>query len=343
MRKIIQTLCEAAGPSGEEKEVAEVLKGLLCNLAFSMETDPLGSMIVKLNEPHPDKPVLLLDAHFDEIGFIVTEILDGGFLRLTCCGGVDRRCIAGSQVTVLAKKRIEGIVCGLPPHLRGEKDPSVPGKESIYLDCGRSEEEISSIVRIGDRCVFRPRFTELLGDKVSCKSLDNRTGCAVLIRIAQMIHEAKKECPFHIVLLFSSREETGEQGATAAAYHIAASEALIFDVSYGYTPDAPRHRCGEMGKGPMIGYSPVLSRTMSDRLIQLAKEKEIPYQLEVMSPSTGTNADAIMIAGTGTPAGMLSVPLRYMHTPSEVISLSDIEYTAKLAFEYLMSGGMNYD
>ena len=202
MREIVKTLCEVAGPSGEERQVAEVLKSLLRDFAFSVETDPLGNLIVKLNEPKSDKPVLLLDAHFDEIGFMVTEILDGGFLRLSCCGGIDRRCIAGSFVTVLGKERLDGIVCSLPPHLRGEKDPSVPGKESVYLDCGRSKDELSDRVHVGDRCIFKPHFTQLLGDKISCKSLDNRAGCAVLVRIAQLIREANGECPFQVVLLF---------------------------------------------------------------------------------------------------------------------------------------------
>ncbi|MBR4306261.1 MAG: M42 family peptidase, partial [Ruminiclostridium sp.] len=147
-----------------------------------------------------------------------------------------------------------------------------------------------------------------------------------------------KKLKYNLDVSFTSQEETGERGAKIAAFNLNPDICLEMDVSFAYTPDSERHKCGELGKGVMIGVAPSLSKRLSKELIAIAKEKEIPYSLEVMGGETGTNADAIGVAKGGAECGTLSIPLRYMHTPVEVVDPKDIEAIGRLIYEFAKEG-----
>lgn len=140
-------------------------------------------------------------------------------------------------------------------------------------------------------------------------------------------------------MLFSTREEVGGQGAATGAFSIRPTEAIVVDVSYAFTPDSPRHKCGDMGKGPMIGIAPTLSRAISTRLCELAQKEGIPYQTEIMDGKTGTNADQIVISRGGVASGMVSIPIKYMHTPIETVHPDDVENSARLIAAYILDKG----
>ncbi|MEG1448577.1 MAG: M42 family peptidase, partial [Oscillospiraceae bacterium] len=173
----------------------------------------------------------------------------------------------------------------------------------------------------------------LLNDLISSKSLDDRAGCAAVIYAGYLI---KKQNPnIGVTLCLSTMEEVGGQGAKTAAFDINPTHAIAVDVSFAHTPDAKVEKCGKLFGGPMVGVSPILNKEMSEKLMEIAKAENIPYQIEAMGGKTSTNADEIAITRGGVITGLLSIPQRYMHTPIETASLSDIENTGKLMAEYV--------
>lgn len=334
VKDIIFELISAAGVSGDEFgacETAERMLSAFCNT----ETDAFGNVIGYRGEFDNNKPTLLLDAHIDEIGFIVTYITDEGFLKVGNCGGIDRRLLLAQQVTIFGKETISGIITSTPPHLE-EDNKKVPELDEIYIDTGLSKEQCEKLVSLGDRVIIDNTPAELQGDRITGKSLDDRCGVAVILLALEMVKN--KNLPVNVVVCFSAQEETGERGAKIASYKIDADYAVAIDVSFALTADDKEYKCGKLGKGAMIGFAPSLSRAFSERLVCVAKSEEIPYQIEVMNGETGTNADCIGVSKNGVKTVTLSVPLKYMHTPVEVISLSDVENTAKLVAKLMERG-----
>lgn len=295
---------------------------------------PLGSVVCTVRPPKPDAPHVLLDAHLDEIGLSVATVGEKGFVRVSPRGGVDRRLMAASPVTIHTHfSPVRGVVCSTPPHLAGNAEKINPKIEDLWIDIGLDEETAKQTVFPGDIITidFHPRA--LLGDLVSGKALDDRAGCASLLVALEMLGNCPLDCG--LTVCFSTMEEVGGQGAKTAAYQIAPTHAIVVDVSFAHTPDARKDKCGELHKGPMIGFAPVLDRTMSRRLVEVANKSGIPHQHEVMGGQTGTNADEIVTVRGGVKCALLSIPQKYMHTPIEVVAVLDVENTGRLIAEYL--------
>lgn len=174
---------------------------------------------------------------------------------------------------------------------------------------------------------------KLAGSRVTSKAIDDRSGCTAILKTLELLNG--QQTAYNIAVCFSTQEEVGERGAKTAAFDINADYAIVVDVSFAKTHYESEEECGIMGKGAMIGIAPSLSREMSDSFISLAEEKGIPYQLEVMSGKTGTNADTIGVSGSGTKAVTISIPEEHMHTPVEIVDINDIDNTALLIAEYL--------
>lgn len=340
MMKLKETLFElttAIGVAGEEFSAAQDACEKLKEFAPDAKVDFFGNVIGNIGERNDKKPHLLLDAHIDEIGFIVTHITDDGFLKVSNCGGVDRRLLLAQQVSIFGSETIKGIITSIPPHLEDD-DKKVPKMDDIYIDIGMSKEQAEKTVSLGDRGVIDARACQLLNDRVTSKAIDDRSGVLVILNTLEKLKG--KPLPYSITALFSAQEETGERGAKTAAFKINPDLAIAIDVSFALTADDSVHKCGELSKGAMIGIAPSLSKSMSDELIRVAKEKDIPYQLEVMDGTTGTNADVIGVTRSGVKTVTVSVPLKYMHTPVEVVSLNDIENTSELLAEFILQGGV---
>lgn len=329
------SLADCNGVSGDEKDAAELAISYLKQYTddcFIKNNNVIGHLGVKGGKPH-----ILIDAHIDRIGFVVTYITEDGFLKVSGCGGIDRRLLFAQQVTVLGKKPIAGIICSMPPHL--EKDESsVPEMEDICIDIGMSKSQAEQVVSFGDKIVFSAHCQKMQGDKITGAALDDRSGVGAILRALEFVKNDNLNC--EITVLFSAQEEVGERGAKIAAFEINPDIAIAVDVSFALTSDDKEEKCGKMGKGCMIGFSPVLDRELSEKMKELAEKNNLPYQIEVMAGETGTNADRFSVNNSGARAVTLSIPLKYMHTPVEVISLSDVENTARLIAAYVKEAAL---
>ncbi len=323
--ELLERLTSPAGVAGEELSSFEALKGLFSPFG-EVSCDTAGSVIIHRNGTGKH---ILLDAHLDTIGFVVTGITDDGFVRVQKVGGVDMRATEGMELTLHGAKDIYGVVCTVPPHL-SNGDTKVSTDGTVVVDIGMSKEEAQNVILIGDRASFRSNFTVLGGDMVSSPYIDDRGGIVVLLKALEY---AKTEN--EITLVCSAQEETGGTGATCASFNVSADLSLSVDVSFGETPDSNNRECGKMNGGAMIGYSPILNREYTEKLVSVAKKNDIPYQKEIMSGKTGTNADHITISKGGIPSVLVSLPIRYMHTPVETVSIKDIEACAKLIARFI--------
>lgn len=333
MKDLLLQLCAASGVSGAEKTAAQTAASALGAFA-QVHTDASGNVI---GEIEGSGPHILLDAHIDQIGMVVTGVDAEGFLRIDKCGGIDIRTLAGHEVTVWGTEPLYGVVCSTPPHLSKADDQSITDITDMAIDIGLAAEAAREKVHPGDRVTLRREPRELLGGLVSSPCLDDRAGVSAILRCLELLREQKHSC--RITIVFSTQEEVGGGSAGCASYAAAAQEGIAVDVSFAMTPDAPRHKCADLGKGTMIGIAPTLNAAISRQLEKIAREQDIPYQLEVMNGKTGTNADEIAAAGVGTRMGILSIPLRYMHMSIEVIDPQDVESTARLLAAYILERG----
>lgn len=341
MLKLTRELCGAMGVSGSEEEASKAALEHLRGLTEQAYLDDFHNVIGIVRRPREGEKTVLLDAHIDQIGMIVTYIDDEGFLRVANCGGVDRHLVLAQQVTVFGVKPVTGIVATKPPHLTtAEEVGKAPEIDGILIDVGMTKEEAQKLVPLGSRVVIDSQFHGLMGQKIASRALDDRIGVAAILRALELVRGKQLGCG--VTVLFSAQEETGEQGAKVAGFELEPDIALSVDVSFAHTPDASPYKCGKMGQGVMIGVAPSLSKPVYEKLIFLAKEGQIPYQMEVMGGATGTNADTLGTLKGGVATGLLSIPLKYMHTPVEVVDLDDVESVAQLLAAYLMSFGGEY-
>ena len=336
-KQVLFALTQAVGVSGAEQTASAYALSVLSHYASDARMDSFGNVTGTVGTSDPAKPTLLLDAHIDEIGLIVTYVDEAGFVKVGSCGGVDRRLLLAQQVTIHGTQPVTGVICSKPPHLeKGDEHKKVPEIDAIAIDTGYSREQLEGLIAPGDRVTLHTTTKDLLNGRVTGKSMEDRSGVAAILYALELLKDAER--PFNLTVLFSAQEEVGSAGAHVAAYTIAPDYAIAIDVSFAHSNDTPEHKCGKMGEGPMIGVSPTLSAAMSDRLIALAKAQGLPYQIEVMPGRTSTNADAIGVTKGGARTATVSIPLRYMHTPVETLALADIEATAQLLCAYAKEG-----
>lgn len=327
----LKQLTSVTGVSGAECGAAESALGLLKKYAPDASIDASGNVTGLIRSGVPVAKTLMLDAHIDQIGLIVTYIDKDGFLKVGSCGGPDLKIMLAQSVTVHGSQELRGVISTLPPHVSPDHS-KVPEAAELSVDIGMTKEQAEKYVAPGDRITVDSAFRTLSGDAVSAPSVDDRSGvCAILAALDMMDFSKLK---YDIAVCFSAQEETGERGVKPAAFRIQPDEAIAVDVSFGRTPDSLPHETAEMGSGVMIGVSAALDRGMSATLRSTAERSGIPFTMEVMPSSTGTNADSIAVSGRGVKCCTLSIPIRYMHTPIETVKLCDIENTAKLIAAY---------
>ena len=325
-KEVLKNLCEADGFGGLSGAL-DVAEGYLSKFA---SVSRVGNSLIGQIKGKGSYTVML-DAHIDEIGMVVTSV-ENGFLKVANVGGIDSRMLAAMKVTVHGKEDVRGVFCSVPPHL--DKEDRVSKITDMYIDTGlgkRAEE----IISVGDRITFEQSFKELLGDRVTAKSLDNRAGCAALISCAQRLANQELNC--NVIFLLSDMEEIGGTGAKINTFSAFPDEAVAVDVSFGDTPDVSREKTGALGGGAMLGISPLLDKSVTDSLEKAAAQCGVKLQYEVMGGRTATNADSITMTKSGVPTGLLSIPLRNMHTPIEVVDIKDIESVASILTEYVLS------
>lgn len=333
IKNTLKTLSNSIG-TGNIREATDIAEKELSRFAEVTRTSGLG-LIGKI-EGESDYTVMI-EAHIDEIGLIVTDIDENGFLTVAACGGFDLRALPSRQVDIHGKEKVRGVFCATPPHL-SEKDIVFDKISDMKIDTLLGSKA-AEIISKGDYVTFATKAQDMLGDKICGKSLDDRAGVCVLIELASRFKSEKP--PVNLVFCISDMEELGMRGARTSAYKVSPDEAIAIDVSFGDGPEIPKNECGKLEKGAMIGISPIIDRTISDKLIRLASENNIPYQTEVMSQRTGTDADVISVTKSGVKTALVSIPLRNMHTDCEIVSISDIKSVCDLLYVYIKGGGIN--
>lgn len=330
--ELAKSLTRVAGVSGREHPAAEAALPYLRTLG-EVAVSPLGSVSCTVCEGTADAPHILLEAHLDRIGLVVSRLEDDGFLRFANVGGFDKRLLPAAPVTVHADGGDYcGVIASVPPHLSDEKDAPLKIEE-LVVDTGFSTEEAAKLFRPGDIITLDSSFLTLAGGRITCAAMDDRIGCVAVLAAAEELKKSKINC--RVTVLLSSQEETGGAGARTSAFALLPDEAIAVDVSFGAGFGAPAAKCGKMGGGTMVGIAPILNRTMTRRLMDIAEKSGVPYQTEVMGGSTGTDADGIAIAAGGVKTALLSIPLLNMHTVVETVVVEDVISTARLMVEYV--------
>ena len=332
MRQALERLCTCTAPSGFESPAAAVAAELLRPLVDEVSIDRMGNVLGVRRSRTPNAPKLLLDAHLNEIGLIVTGVEDG-FLRFRSIGGVDPRMLPGRELVVLTDPPLRGLVA-CPSG--GDEDKSVPLSE-LYVDVGLSQEEAERAVPVGTPMVYRAGCFPLGEEQMCGKSMDDRACFVTLLRAAELLKNKELDVELHI--LGSTREEVSGAGAVVGTWAVAPDFCVAVDVTHGKTPDGPADKTFALGGGPAIGVGPNMTRWMTERMIAKAKEHGIPYQMEIMSGHTGTNGWEMQISREGVATSVLSLPLKYMHTPVETLSLADMEGVAQLLAAFVENLG----
>ena len=310
--ELLKSLCSRKGVSGDEKEIAQFCADAIKDYADCVEISPLNN-VYALKKGEGEK-TLVLDAHTDTVGLIVKEKLERGFLSFDTVGGVAGNVLPASEVLI---GDTAGIISSKPPHLIKEEERSKATEiKNMYIDTGDMSESIS----IGDRVRFS-NIPEIMGNCVSGSYLDDRAGVSVILEIFKELKDVK--LPFNLAASFTAGEEMGFKGAKNFKYN--ADMIIAVDVTHGETPDEKRDMVFKCGKGTAIAVGPNINPYVYEKLKEIAIENNIDYQIEVLEDSTGTNAWAYQTLKDSIPCGLLSFPLKYMHTPVETMAISDYD------------------
>ena len=320
-------LIKIKGVSGFELEIAEYLKNELLKTCDEVWINKHKSVIGLIKSEKENAKKIMVDAHLDQIGMMVKGIDEKGFVSFTNIGGIDERILPSSEVYILGKEKVYGVIGAKPPHLLTKEDSEKnPAIKDMLIDIGMNKEEAEKVIEVGDAIVMKSKPSELLDGKVSGMAMDNRSGIASVL---YAIENLKSD--YDVYVVFSSQEETGLQGGYTAAAQIQPDLAIVIDVTHGETPDA-KDKAGvfPLGSGAVICRGPNLDYDKTLKLIEIAKENNIKFEIEVAEGSSGTNAWLMQTCRQGVPCVLISIPLRYMHTSVETLLIGDIEETGKL-------------
>ncbi len=340
--EILKQLTAVDAPAGAERRAEELTRALHGESVAETRTDALGNLIARVPGAASPPGRVMIAAHMDEIGLIVTKV-EQGFLHVARVGGVDPRSVLGQEVTVYPTgpgseaypDGLPGYVGSRPPHLLSEEErKKVIPMVDLRVDLGRPPEFFArGIVRVGDRIALRGPHTDLLGGRLATKALDNRASVAVML--GALGYLASMRHTWDVYAVATVQEEVGLRGATTAAFGVAPDIAIALDVTFGDTPGVGNEETFPMGKGPTVGIGPNLHPGIVRRLKETADELEIPCALEPLPGNSGTDAWAIQVTQEGIPTGLLSVPIRYMHSTVETVVADDLDRTARLLAAFI--------
>ncbi len=343
LKEDIIKLCSAMSVTGFEHRASDFLAKEYAELFDESFCDGVGNYVFVKKCGRENAPKIMVDTHFDEVGFVVTEVLDGGFLRICNVGGIDRAIMQASDVLIYGKQTVRGVICSVPPHLR-DGDGKLPAMEKMLVDVGfgYSKKELEEIVCVGTPAGFVPCYRDLLNNRVAGKSFDNKACAAMAIRVLRELDS--KDLAGDVYLTLSCREESAKRGgAYVCANRIRPDYALVIDVNLANAPDVSDRESVEMDKGISVSLCASTDRALTRRAIELCKSKDIDYTPKAEASSTGTNAVCVNLAGMGIPVVDVGLPLRNMHTYNEVISLVDCQTLCTFIGEFVMDSNIAKD
>ncbi|HVZ65451.1 MAG TPA: M42 family metallopeptidase [Lacunisphaera sp.] len=336
-------LLQAKSPSGAEGQAQAVFDRHVKPHADAYASDALGCRHATLNEG--GSPTLMFAGHMDELGLIITYVNKDGFLYFDTIGGHDLSIISGRRVIIQAAGGVvKGVTGKRAIHLMDDEDrKKVPKKHEIWIDIGaKSKADALKRVAIGDVATYDHEFELITGSIGTARAFDNKVGAYVVGEALVRLSREKTRLHARLVSVATTQEEIGVRGATTSAFAVDPQVALAVDVGHATDhPDCDQRKFGEtkLGGGPIICRGPNINPKVFERLVACAKKAKIPYQLEADPRPTGTDARAIQMARGGVAVGLVSIPLRYMHTPSEVADLEDVENCVKLFVAFAKAVG----
>ena len=331
-------LCSIPSLSGFEYRASEKVKEIYEGKFDEIYTDLVGNQVLVRRCGKEGAPKILVDAHMDEVGMMVTDVLEGGFLRMTKVGGIDPAIIQASDVIICGKETLRGVAVSTPPHLRAGRDAKLPPIEEVLVDVGLGYtlEELQEMIPLGSPIVYAPVYSELGEKYIAGKSFDDKACGAIAARA--IIDTPREELAGDVYLSLSAREETSRLGGVSAStFKIDPDYAFVIDVNLGNGPDIPSNETVKLGGGISISWSAATHRGLTKATIDLCKEKELPV-MAVASPShTGTNSPSVNLVNAGIPTVDVGLPLRNMHTYNEVINLDDCNVLCGAVREFISS------
>src|SRR4051794_1137454 len=340
--ELLRALLTAAGPPGHEQAPVTVWRDAAASFA-EVTTDALGTPVARVDGTG-DGPLLLISGHIDEIALLVSHIDEKGFLKVVSSGGWDPQILVGQRVEIMAKGGpVPGVVGRKPTHLLEdeERNKAVQLKH-LHVDIGVPDrDEARATVAIGDPLVIDAKPVELPNGRLSSRSLDNRLGAYVALEAARLVSE-QGGAHGPVVAIGAVQEEIGAHGARTAAYELEPGLALAVDVTHATdAPGVEPGRTGEhaLGDGPVIARGPVLNPRIAEQLQKAAEAEGIEFTVEAAGRGTWTDADELHLSRAGVPTGGVWIPLRYMHSPVELVQLSDVEEAARLIAAFAMALG----
>lgn len=333
--ELILNLTSYNAVSGYENSFTGQLCDILKRYTEDVTVDRFNNVIAAVKSEKANAPKVMLEAHIDQIGLMVSEIKDNGTVGFVSVGGIDPRILPASDCVILGRER----VCGVIEEKSHDKE-KLPKIEDMSVFTGFGSEHLKSIISVGDPVVFDVKPASLCNDQLAGAALDDRAGIASLIMVMDKIKNANLN--FDLYFMFSSQEELGMHGAYSGADEIQPDLAIAVDVTHGLTPSVKKEDGAfETGGGAIICRGPSLDYDLTNKLIDIAEKKSIKYDIEVAAGNSGTDAWAIQTAGSGVRTMLVSIPLKYMHTTVETIDVLDVEAVADLICEFLLGGDFN--
>lgn len=331
LRDKLKKLVNAYGVSGDEYRVSDIAAELLRPYVDEVNVDGFGNVTGIRRCGIAGAKKVMLDAHIDQIGFLVTEVTDEGFLRFMGMG-VDQRMLLGSELTVLTRtgEQLPGIVAAMPPHLQnpGDNKKSLP-IDKMVVDLGMTGEQAKQKVHVGDYMAFANDAMDLLGDVVCGKSMDDRACFVCILHALELLKD--KPLGVDLIITGTTKEEAGGHGAMTRAWHERPDLAIAIDVCHAKTADAgPGDDVYEFGGGAVVTVGINSHPRLARRVMEVARAKRIPYQVNASPAHTGTNAWCVQTIAEGITTLVVSLPLKYMHSPVEMLCMSDVKNVGAL-------------
>jgi len=335
--EFLRTLLDMPSPTGFEARAAKAWRAEAAGFADRTWSDAHGNSFAAVNEA--GRPRVMLAGHIDEIGLLITYVDDKGFLSFCTLGGFDPQVLPGQRVRLLTRQgTILGVIGRRPIHLlREEEDKKVVKVADLWIDIGaRDKKDAEGLVEVGDAAVLDYGFEELRDGLLVARGFDDRIGAIVVLEAARLLASKRPSCG--VVAVATVQEEIGMRGAVTSAFGLDPAVGIAVDVTFAM--DAPgsesdKKKIGDiaLGKGPVLLRGPNANPALYRLFVEVAADCGIPYQIELDPRATGTDAAAIQITRSGVPTALVSVPNRYMHSPCEMVHLSDVEQCARLIAE----------
>jgi putative aminopeptidase FrvX len=334
--KFLEQLLDAPSPSGYEQPAQRVFREYVAPYCDEVTTDVMGNVFARVAGKGRDLPKVMVVGHTDEIGLQIKYIDDHGFLYFAAVGGVDAHLTPGKRVNIhTTAGPLVGVIGKKPIHLMDAKDRETVVKlEAQYIDIGaRDKKEAQKLVRVGDAVTFESSFTRLHGDRVASRGFDDKAGCFVVAEVLRLVKASGKKLNVDLYGVSSVQEEIGLRGGTTSCYTVNPDVGICVEVDFATDqPDVEKKHNGEvaLGKGPILTRGANINPNLFELLSAAAEKEKIAVQHTANPRATGTDANVMQISRNGVATALVKIPLRYMHTPVETISLGDLEDAAKL-------------